>query len=123
MGWLCALPIELAAAQEMLDEEHEDLEQDKNDNNLYSLGRIGDHNIVVVCLLAGLIGNNPAAAVATQMKATFRSVRFRLIVRISGGVPSTELDIRLRDIVISQPHQGYGRVIQYDFVKSTLSGF
>jgi hypothetical protein len=41
VGWVCALPIELAAAQEMLDEEHEDLEQDDNDNNLYSLGRIG----------------------------------------------------------------------------------
>jgi hypothetical protein len=25
VGWVCALPIELAAAQEMLDEEHEDL--------------------------------------------------------------------------------------------------
>jgi hypothetical protein len=65
VGWVCALPIGLAAAQEMLDEEHEDLEHDENDNNLYSLGRIGDHNIVIVCLPAGLIGNNPAAAVAT----------------------------------------------------------
>ena len=41
MGWVCALPIELAAAQEMLDEEYEDLEQDEHDNNPYSLGRIG----------------------------------------------------------------------------------
>ena len=65
MGWVCALPIELAATQEILDEEHENLEYNKNDNNLYSLERIGDHNIVVVCLPAGLIGNNPAAAVAT----------------------------------------------------------
>jgi nucleoside phosphorylase len=88
VGWLCALPIELVAAQEMLDEEREDLEHDENDNNLYSLGRIGDHNIVVVCLLVGLIGNNPATAIATQMKATFRSVRFGLMVGIGGGVPS-----------------------------------
>ena len=61
-------------AQEMLEEEHEDLEHDENDNNLYSLGRIGDHNIVIVCLPAGLIGNNPAAAVASQMKATLSAV-------------------------------------------------
>jgi hypothetical protein len=27
VGWVCALPIEFAAAQAMLDEEHEDLEQ------------------------------------------------------------------------------------------------
>jgi nucleoside phosphorylase len=123
VGWVCALPIELAAAQEMLDDEHEDLEHDENDNNLYSLGRIGDHNIVIVCLPAGLIGNNPAAAVATQMKATFRSVRFGLMVGIGGGVPSAESDIRLGDVVVSQPHQGYGGVIQYDFVKATPSGF
>ena len=123
MGWVCALPIELAAAQEMLDEEHEDLEQDENDNNLYSLGRIGDHNVVIVCLPAGLIGNNPAAAVATQMRSTFRSVRFGLMVGIGGSVPSAEADIRLGDVVVSQPDQGYGGVIQYDFGKAAPSGF
>jgi hypothetical protein len=62
----------LAAAQEMLDEEYEDLEQDEQDDNLYSLGRIGRHNVVIVCLPAGLIGNNPAATLAIQMRATFK---------------------------------------------------
>ena len=46
VGWVCALPIELAAAQEMLDEEHEDLEQDENDSNIYSLGSISGHKVV-----------------------------------------------------------------------------
>ena len=41
VGWICALPIELAAAAQMLDEEHQDLPQDGNDTNLYTLGRIG----------------------------------------------------------------------------------
>jgi nucleoside phosphorylase len=123
VGWICALPVELAAAQELLDEEHEDLEQDEHDNNLYSLGRVGDHNVVIVCLPAGLIGNNPAAAVATQMRSTFRSMRFGLVVGIGGGVPSAEADIRLGDVVVSQPHRGYGGVIQYDFGKATPSGF
>jgi nucleoside phosphorylase len=82
VGWVCALPIELAAAQEMLDEEYENLEQDEHDNNLYSLGRIGDHKVVIVCLPAGLIGNNSAAAVAMQMRATFRLMRFGLMVGI-----------------------------------------
>jgi len=36
IGWVCALPIELLAAQEVLDKEHEDLEQDQSDNNLCS---------------------------------------------------------------------------------------
>ena len=34
VGWVCALPIELAAAQELLDEEHEDLPQDSDDANI-----------------------------------------------------------------------------------------
>jgi hypothetical protein len=33
VGWVCALPIELAAAQEMLDEEHDDFERDLADND------------------------------------------------------------------------------------------
>src|ERR1700759_1299814 len=92
VGWVCALPIELAAAQEMLDEEHEDLEPDDHDHNLYSLGRINGHNVVIVCLPAGDIGTNPAATVATQMRSTFRSVRFGLMVGIGGGVPTSEVD-------------------------------
>jgi hypothetical protein len=56
VGWVCALPIELAAAQELLDEEHEDLEQDESDNNIYALGAIGGHNVVLACLPAGLTG-------------------------------------------------------------------
>jgi hypothetical protein len=51
VGWICALPVELAAAQEMLDEEHDDLERDLDDNdeNLYALGSIGRHNVAIVC--------------------------------------------------------------------------
>ena len=107
----------------MLDEEHEDLERDDNDENLYSLGSIAGHNAVIVCLPAGRIGNNPAAAVAMQMRATFRGIQFRLMVGIGGGVPSAEADIRLGDVVVSQPHQTFGGVIQYDLGKTTLSGF
>ena len=123
VGWICALPVELAAAQEMLDEEHEDLKRDDNDENLYSLGSVTGHNVVIVCLPAGRIGNNPAAAVATQMRATFNGIRFGLMVGIGAGVPGTEVDIRLGDVVISQPQQTFGGVIQYDFGKATPSGF
>ncbi|KAF2001475.1 purine and uridine phosphorylase [Amniculicola lignicola CBS 123094] len=123
VGWICALPVELAAAQEMLDEEHEDLERDDNDENLYSLGSIAGHNVVIVCLPAGRIGNNPAAAVATQTRATFKRIRFGLMVGIGGGVPSAEADIRLGDVVVSQPYQTFGGVVQYDAGKTTPSGF
>jgi len=113
VGWVCALPVELAAAQEMLDEEHADLERDVNDNdeNLYALGSIGGHNIAIVCLPAGRIGNNPAAVVVTQMRATFKGLRFGLMVGIGGGVPSIEVDIRLRDVVVSQLDKTFGGVV------------
>jgi nucleoside phosphorylase len=122
VGWVCALPIELSAAQEMLDEEHDNLPQDSDDANIYTLGRIGEHNVVLGCLPAGQTGTNSAAAVAMQMKATFRSIRFGLMVGIGGGVPSEEADIRLGDIVVSQPGKGHGGVIQYDFGKTTPNG-
>ncbi|KAJ5020842.1 hypothetical protein J3E73DRAFT_395168 [Bipolaris maydis] len=124
VGWVCALPIELAAAQEMLDEEHPDLKPDASDNdeNLYALGSIGGHNVVIVCLPAGQIGNNPAAAVAMQMRATFKKIRFGLMVGIGGGVPNAE-DVRLGDVVASQPHGTFAGVVQYDMGKKTPSGF
>jgi hypothetical protein len=55
----------------MLDKEHKDLPQDFTDTNLYSFGRIGEHNVVVACLPVGQMGNNSAAAVASQIKSRF----------------------------------------------------
>jgi nucleoside phosphorylase len=122
VGWVCALPIELAAATEMLDEEHLGLPQDGNDTNLYTLGRTYEHNVVLACLPVGQMGNSCAAAVATQMKSRFASIRFGLMVGIGGGVPSAQSDIRLGDVVISQPHMQHGGVVQYDFGKTGASG-
>jgi nucleoside phosphorylase len=123
VGWLCALPVELAAAQEMLDEEHETIHHNANDTNIYSLGRIGEHNVVIACLPEGQTGTNSAAAVAVQMKSAFTSIRFALMVGIGGGVPSEEADIRLGDVVVSRPHKVHGGVVQYDFGKATPGVF
>jgi nucleoside phosphorylase len=122
VGWVCALPIELAAATEMLDEEHQNLPQDDDDTHLYTLGRIGEHNVVITCLPAGQKGTNSAATITSQMRSKFVSIRFGLMVGIGGGVPSTESDIRLGDVVISQPHVQHGGVVQYDFGKTGAGG-
>ena len=74
VGWVCALPIELAAAQAMLDDKHADLPQNNDDANTYTLGRIGEHNVVLACLPAGQTGTNSAMAVAMQMKSTFNAI-------------------------------------------------
>jgi nucleoside phosphorylase len=121
VGCVCALPVELAAAKEMLDEKHEDAIRGvgDNDENVYCMGSIAGHNVVIVCLPSGHIGNNPAAAVATQMQAAFKGIRFSLMVGIGGGVPSTEADIRLGDVVVSQPLLTFGGVVQYDLGRRT----
>jgi nucleoside phosphorylase len=122
VGWVCALPVELAAAQEMLDEEHNTPPIDAHDTNIYTCGRVGEHNVVIACLPKGQTGTHSAAAVAMQIRLAFRCTRFRLIVGIGGGVPSKEADIRLRDVVVSKPHTTHGGVVQYDSGKATPSG-
>lgn len=122
VGWVCALPIELAAAKEMLDEQHKPLERCGSDENIYDLGSIAGHNVVIVGL-QGRIGNNSAAVVVTKMISTFQKIRFGLMVGIGGGVPSAERDIRLGDVVVSKPNQTFGGVVQHDLGKVTMHGF
>ncbi|KAJ3330441.1 hypothetical protein HDU93_000393, partial [Gonapodya sp. JEL0774] len=123
VGWVCALPIDLAAARAMFDEEYQPLERDMRDPNIYAFGRIGVHNIVVACLPAGSRGTNSAATVANNLGRTFDSLEFRLMVGVGGGVPSPDADIRLGDVVVSQPLETHGGVVQYDFGETTHNGF
>jgi nucleoside phosphorylase len=120
VGWICALPVELAAAQVMLDEEH--LPHNDVSSTQYTLGRIGSHNIVLACLPAGQMGIGAAAFSAGQAMSNFTSIRFGLMVGVGGGVPSAEVDVRLGDIVVSQPVQQHSGVVQYDFGKTGLGG-
>lgn len=124
VGWICALPIELAAATEMMDEEYGDLPCQPTDTNIYCFGRVGVHNVVAACLPAGQMGSASAATVAAQMKTSFPFLRFGVLVGIGGGVPNLDagIDIRLGDVVISQPSGQYGGVIQYDFGKTGTHG-
>ena len=112
----------MAAAQSMLDEQHNPLQQDSHDHNTYTLGRIGEHNVALACLPAGVTGTISAARVATQMLSTFKRLRFGLMVGIGGGVPSQDNDIRLGDVVVSKPTATFGGVIQYDFGKTVQDG-
>jgi nucleoside phosphorylase len=119
VGWISALPIELAAAQALLDEVHPNLPVPQNDSNTYTLGRIGEHNVVIACLPSGIYGTSSATAVATQLLSSFRSIRFGLMVGIGGGVPNKDADIRLGDVIVSKPTDTHGGVVQYDFGKAT----
>ncbi|OQE69716.1 hypothetical protein PENNAL_c0129G06796 [Penicillium nalgiovense] len=121
VGWICALPLEMAAAKLMLDAIHPSLPRPPTDQNTYILGNIGDHNIVIACLPSGAYGIVSATTVAMQLLSSFHSIRFGLMVGIGGGVPNGNADVRLGDIVVSQPTDTSGGVIQYDLGK-VLSG-
>jgi nucleoside phosphorylase len=110
-GWICAIPKELTAAQAVLDSIHSPLEaQPKYDENNYTLGSIGKHNVVISCLPE--YGVVSAAIAAKSMQNTFPRLRFGLMVGIGGDIPSAENDIRLGDIVVSLPTGQHGGVIQ-----------
>ena len=82
IGWICALPVEMAAACAMLDERHESLplQAESHHHNNYVLGRVGPHNIVVACLPSGITGTISAARVVHQMLSTFKRLKFGLMV-------------------------------------------
>ena len=122
VAWICALPLEAAAAKVMLDKTHPQLSQSAGDDNAYTLGEIFGHNIVVACLPSGAYGTISAATVAAHMRNTFPSIRFGLMVGIGGGVPTAKNDIRLGDVVVSKPTVSGTGVVHYDYGKTVASG-
>src|SRR4029077_17013382 len=123
IAWICALPLEMAAAKFMLDETYSRLPQLANDDNTYALGKVCGHNVVVTCLPAGVYGMTAATTVVGQLRSTFPNIRFGLMVGIGGGVPSKKNDIRLGDVVVSKPTGTSGGVVQYDSGKTISSGY
>ncbi|GFF33211.1 vegetative incompatibility protein HET-E-1, partial [Aspergillus udagawae] len=123
VAWICALPLEMAAAKTMLDKIHSRLPQPESDHNAYTLGNVAGHNVVVACLPSGVYGTTSAAIVLAHMLPTFPSLRFGLMVGIGGGVPNRKADIRLGDVVVSIPAAGSGGVIPYDYGKTLRDGY
>ncbi|KAF3937773.1 hypothetical protein ABW19_dt0204807 [Dactylella cylindrospora] len=123
IGWVCALPIEFTAAVAVLDKTHPPLPQNERDDNIYEFGQIGQYNIVITCLPSGVYGTISAAIVATKMRLSFPSITAGLMVGIGGGAPNIPLnDIRLGDVVVSEPVPGFGGVLHYDFGKTVQEG-
>lgn len=119
VGWICAITTESVAARQFLDEEHDPPDRvSEHDNNTYTLGRIGQHPVVIAVLPKGEYGTTSAASVARDMLHSFPNVRIGLMVGIGGGAPSKKHDIRLGDVVVSSPQHGQGGVLQYDYGKA-----
>ncbi|KLP02857.1 Uncharacterized protein LW94_3370 [Fusarium fujikuroi] len=127
IGWIAALPIERAAVTALLHDRHdapEGFEQHQSDTNAYTWGRIGEHNVVIASLPAGVYGTTSAATTASNLIHSLPHIRIGLLVGIGGGIarPNEDQDIRLGDIVVSQPDGTTGGVIQYDLGKTTVNG-
>ncbi|KAB8576214.1 hypothetical protein FH972_025742 [Carpinus fangiana] len=128
VGWVCAHDFELTASRAMLDEEfsgeqlgfHRQLHP--SDKNIYAYGMVGGHAVVMACAPGGLHNDASAANVARSMLSSFRFIRFSLMVGVGSGVPNDKHDIRLGDVVVSQPDDDGGGVTQYDFVGSSPNG-
>ncbi|KAF9630029.1 nacht and ankyrin domain protein [Lasiodiplodia theobromae] len=127
VGWITALDKELAAATAVLDEEHKrpkGFKKHPRDDNNYAWGRIGDHHVVIASMAAGRYGIVSAATTAMQMVSSLPHLRFGLMVGIGAGVPRLDegINIRLGDIVVSQPTGTSPGVVQYDLGKLKANG-
>lgn len=120
VGWICALHIEMTAARAMLDEIHEPLPQHTDDSNVYVLGDIKQHNVVIACLQNRQYEAVNTAIVATNMLRMFPRIRACLVVGIGGGVPS-KADLRLGDVVVGTKviHYDFGKVIDGEHLRQT----
>lgn len=99
VGWIAPMPIELTPARALLD--RDTTVHVVNDSNIYQVGRIGNHHVVMVTL--GKIGQGDIAYVASYMYSSFRNLKHLLLVGIGGGIPDYALgeQIVLGDVVVS----------------------
>ncbi|PKK46082.1 hypothetical protein CI102_9235 [Trichoderma harzianum] len=120
VGWICMLDPALCAARALLDEEHDPLPPKEIDDNNYFLGKMANHNVVIV--FPGSYG----VRATTQAARAFPNIRFALMVGVGRAVPrppnsDPRKDIRLGDVVVGSPGNGHGEatggVLQYAAVR------
>ncbi|AEO53661.1 hypothetical protein MYCTH_23848, partial [Thermothelomyces thermophilus ATCC 42464] len=124
VAWICILPCEFDAAKVLLDARYDDVTSATGEK--YVLGRMGRHNVVIGCFPAGFLGTAQAARAALSIKYEFPNVRFCLLVGVAGGCPDPkdkDKDVRLGDVVVSEPKGNRGGVVKVDAGKNTDGGF
>ncbi|KAF3012803.1 hypothetical protein E8E14_007171 [Neopestalotiopsis sp. 37M] len=108
---ICALKNEFNAVSLVFDEFWDD-DEDKygkasGDPNHYTVGRIGNHDVVLALLPH--MGKVNAASAAASMRFSYRALSLALIVGVCGGVPTGQHgEVLLGDVIISSS------VVQYD---------
>ncbi|KAI1176301.1 nucleoside phosphorylase domain-containing protein [Nemania sp. FL0916] len=114
IGIICALAIEYDAVVLLLDRSgSEDVPlppRAMGDSNIYKIGRIGNHNVVLTRIPG--MGKASAAGSAANLQISYPNLKLVLLVGICGGVPGSipgVNEVILGDVVISKT------IVQYDF--------
>lgn len=109
---LCALPLEYDAVcllfDEFYDEDYDYYGRVDGDLNIYTTGRIGKVNVVLVLL--SNMGKVTAAGTTANLRLSYPGLNFVLVTGVCGGVPSPAKDeeLILGDVIISRC------IVQYD---------
>ena len=121
VGLIYAKPIEMHAITVMLDEIHQPLPMRLGDDNEYTLGRIGKHNVALAGPPRGGQGKAVIADIVGRIRLTFKNIGVGLLVGVGGGVPHLPKDdVRLGDVVVAAPEAGPA-VVQYDLGKQLIN--
>ncbi|GFF95022.1 hypothetical protein IFM53868_07811 [Aspergillus udagawae] len=121
VAWICALTTEMRVAVALLDEEHDSLPQPDTDQNVYVLGEISGHRVVIATRPAGVYGTTSVATMAARLKYSFSKIQVTLLVGIGGGVPSERVDIRLGDVVVGLTENEHSAVFKYHPTRRPVS--
>ncbi|RSM18703.1 hypothetical protein CDV31_002423 [Fusarium ambrosium] len=106
---VCALPLEYDAVCNLVDQFwDDDYGRAAGDPNMYTNGRVGAFNIVIV-LLSGM-GKVKATSATASLRSSYPNLELALVTGICGGVPITGSgkELVLGDVVISNT------IVQYD---------
>ncbi|KAJ1323474.1 adenosylhomocysteine nucleosidase [Microdochium nivale] len=110
---VCALALEFDAVSLIFDEFFDTTGdvygKARGDQNHYTTGRIGRHNVVLVLLPR--MGKAAAAGVTAHLGHSYGNLKLAILAGVCGGVPQPgggRVEIRLGDVVISK------QVVQFD---------
>ncbi|KAJ6256672.1 hypothetical protein Dda_8537 [Drechslerella dactyloides] len=127
IGWVCTLPEEHHAGVAVLDRINTD--EFVLNHNVYRLGAIGGHNVVMACFNATITGDIKRPSPLGSMLIEFPSIKIIFFVGVAGGIPPVSKvgatytlqptaqhpDIRLGDVVVGAPTEGHPPVAEINF--------
>ncbi|WKT45088.1 Nucleoside phosphorylase domain [Fusarium oxysporum f. sp. vasinfectum] len=111
IGIVCAQPSHYNTVSHIVDEfwNGSNFGRSRRDPNIYSIGRIGDHPVVIVLLSQN--GKVNSAGAVASLRTSYPRLELVLVTGICGGVPGPHPgeELLLGDVVVSKA------LVQHDF--------